>query len=266
MRYDLSVLASSLGTVVGLAVFGYLVLSKYPVPILLLAHFSGWLVITVVAVILLRKMVRSLSPIFDIPYTIDLFKKSWPIAATLTINVVYFRADSFLIAYFKSVSEAGVYNVAYSVFQSALVLPTFIMNVYYPMMLKSFKGIKFVALGLLGLASFGTVITLLLSPFVVNILTGGGFFGSAQSLQILSLGFPAYFLSALLMWVLVTKSKYKTLLIIYLIGLLVNLSLNFIFIPQYSFMAASWITVISEYLILVMQTVVLLFERSEDTS
>ncbi len=266
LRYDLSVLASSLGTVVGLAVFGYLVLSKYPVPILLLAHFSGWLVITVVAVILLRKMVRSLSPIFDIPYTIDLFKKSWPIAATLTINVVYFRADSFLIAYFKSVSEAGVYNVAYSVFQSALVLPTFIMNVYYPMMLKSFKGIKFVALGLLGLASFGTVITLLLSPFVVNILTGGGFFGSAQSLQILSLGFPAYFLSALLMWVLVTKSKYKTLLIIYLIGLLVNLSLNFIFIPQYSFMAASWITVISEYLILVMQTVVLLFERSEDTS
>lgn len=255
LRYDLSVLASSLGTVVGLAAFVYLVLSKYPVPILLLAHFSGWLVIAIAAVILLRKMILVISPIFDIPYTIDLFKLSWPIGATLVLNVVYFRADSFMISIFRSNAEVGIYNLAYAVFQTALVLPTFIMNSYYPLMLKSLKGIKFIGLGLLALAFLGTLVTAILAPVMIKILTGEGFVGSAQSLQILALGLPAYFLSALLMWILVTKGRYKIMLAIYTLGLVFNLSLNFIYIPQYSFLAASWITVISEYLILGMQLV-----------
>lgn len=257
LRYDLSVLASSVGTVVGLGFFVYLVLSKYPVPMLLIAHLLGWMIIAVTALILIKKIFQTISPIYHQQYTINLLRNSWPIAATLALNVVYFRADAFMIAYFRSVSETGIYNVAYSVFQAALVLPTFIMNAYYPLMLKSFRGIKFVALGLLGLASLGTLLTIIFSPFITRILTGGGFTGSTQSLQILSLGFPAYFLSALLMWILVSKGEYKKMLIIYVLGLIFNLVLNFLYIPGYSFIAASWITVVSEYLILGMQIAIL---------
>lgn len=252
LRYDLSVLASSLGTIVGLGVFVYLVLSKYPVPILLLAHLLGWLVIAAVATLLLGKIVQTVSPIFDKRYTVNLFKHSWPIGATLLLNVVYFRADAFLVAFYKGLSDAGIYNVAYSVFQLALVLPAFIMNAYYPLMLKSLKGIRLIGLGLFLLASLGTVLTFILSPFITHLLTGGGFGGASQSLQILSLGFPAYFLSALLMWVLVVRGKYKTLLVIYALGLLFNLVLNLFFIPQYSFYGAAAVTVISEYLILLL--------------
>jgi len=120
--------------------------------------------------------------------------------------------DSFMIAYFKSLSDAGIYNVAYSVFQTALVLPTFIMNAYYPMMLKTFHGLKRVLLGLLGLSLLGTVLTLIFSPLFIKILTGGGFSGSSESLQVLSLGFPAYFVSSLLMWILIAKGKYKIII------------------------------------------------------
>lgn len=253
LRYDLSVLASSLGTILSLALFIYLSLLKWPIPLLLSAHMLGWMAVALIALALVRKLLQKMTPIYDIQYAKYLFKQSWPIAATLAVNVVYFRADSFMIAYFKSVSEVGIYNVAYSVFQSALILPTFIMNSYYPLMLKSLAGIKLVGFGLLGLASIGTVTTLIFAPLVINILTAGGFEGSVQSLQILSLGFPAYFLSALLMWLLVLRGKYNQMLLIYTLGLIFNLILNFIYIPQYSFLAASWITVISEYLILLMQ-------------
>ena len=257
LRYDLSVLASSAGTLISLAVFIYLISSGYPVPLMLLAHLAGWIIIALMALILVSRIFPLVSPVFDSSYAANLFRQSWPIAATLALNVVYFRADAFMIAYFRSNAEVGIYNAAYSVFQTALVLPTFMMNAYYPMMLKSFKGIKVVALGLLMVASFGTILTLALAPLIIRILTGGGFVGATSSLQILSLGFPAYFLSALMMWVMVTQGRYKIMLAIYAIGLTVNLVLNLIYIPQYSFIAASYITVISEYLILGMQGMVL---------
>lgn len=246
LRYDLSVLASGIGTAVSLLIFMYLASIKVEVSLLLLAHLVGWLVIALSAL----WFVKISLPIFDKQYAYNLFKQSWPVSLTLILNVVYFRADSFMIAYFKGVSDVGIYNVAYLVFQSVLVLPAFIMNSYYPLMLRSFKGIKKVGLGLLILSLMGVILTLILAPFMIRILTGGGFEGSVRSLQILSLGFPAYFLSAILMWVMVTKGQYKRMLVIYAFGLIFNLILNFIYIPQFSFLAASWVTVVSEYLIL----------------
>lgn len=254
LRYDLSVLASSLGTVASLGFFLYFVSLHLPIANLILAHLLGWVVIATVAFIL----VKGGFPVFDLRFATNLFRESWPIAATLALNAVYFRADSFMIAYFRSSSEVGIYNVAYSVFQSALVLPTFIMNAYYPMMLRSLNGIKPIGFVLVCLAGLGTLLTFFLAPLIILILTGGGFAGSTQSLQILSLGFPAYFLSSLLMWLLVSKGKYKLMFLVYFLGLFINLGLNFIFIPSYSFYGASWITVITEYLILALQVVSLL--------
>ena len=102
------------------------------------------------------------------------------------------------------------------------------------------------------------LLTFFLAPVITNLLTGGGFLGASQSLRILALGFPAYFVSALLMWILVGKGRYKTLLIVYTLGLIANLLLNFILIPQFSFYGASATTVISEYLILLLLLVSLL--------
>lgn len=267
LRYDLSVIASSVGAVVGLLVTTWLITIKQPVFWLLTGHLIGWLFIVSGALVLGGRLLRrsksrpprndAKGPVFDLGYSINLFKESWPIAATLSLNVLYFRADSFMVAYYKSVADAGIYNAAYSVFQVALVLPTFIMNAYYPLMLKSFSKVKLVGLGLLGLSVVGTIFTLIFAPLVIWLLTGGGFAGSVTALQILSVGFPAYFVSSLLMWLLVAKNKYKFLFVLYALGLIFNLVLNFIYIPKYSYFAASWITVISEYLILGLQIMVL---------
>lgn len=261
LRYDLSVFSSSIGTVASLLVFVALSYFKFPTPFLLFAHLFGWIVIACTALIIIRKFFSKILPLFDFLYAKNLFKESWPIAATLSLNILYFRADAFMIAYYKSVSDAGIYNIAYSVFQSVLVLPTFIMNSYYPLMLKSLGKVKLMVIGLLGLAVFGTLIIFLLAPFITTILTGGGFAGATRSLQILSLGFPAYFLSSLLMWLLISKGKYKSMFLLYTSSLVFNLLLNFIYIPRYSFIAASWTTVISEYFILALQVMVLWWRK-----
>ncbi len=260
LRYDLSVLSVSVGTIASLGLFVYLTSNSYPVTFLLIAHLLGWILIASTSLFLVKKFQTFLTPIFDMQYIKHIFLDSWPIAATLTLNVIYFRVDSFMVAFYKGVSDVGIYNIAYSVFQSVLVMPTFIMNAYFPLMLRSLKRFKLVVLGLLLLSLLASAVIFLFTPFIIKILTGGGFFGSIQSLKILSLGFPAYFLSSILMWLLITKTRYKLMLIIYLAGLLINTFLNLIYIPQFSFIAASWTTVVSEYFILAMQAMVLLFK------
>lgn len=266
LRYDLSILAVAVGTVFWLLIVFWFIRQNLPVSYLLLTHFLSWLVIAFVALIFVKKLIKNIALKFDFGYIKRLFQQSWPIAGTLALNVVYFRADAFILAYFKGPADVGVYNLAYSVFQSILVLPTFIMNSFYPMMLETLKNridrfsyqIKIAALGLLVLSLILSFMVYSLSFMVINLITGSGFAGSVQSLQILSLGFPAYFLSALLMWVMVAKNMYKKLLIIYGLGLAVNIAANLIFIPQHGYIAASWVTGASEYFILSLQAVILL--------
>lgn len=261
LRYDLSSTAISLGTLFTLGLVYFFAVDNLPLPFLVLAHLLGWMVMGIVGLFLARRYLTNYLPLFDWKFITNLFKDSWPIAATLALNVVYFRVDSFLIATLRSSAEVGIYNIAYSVFQSVLVLPTFIMNSFYPVMLESlnsntkkfFAQIKVAFALLLGLSISGSIAMWVLSPFIINILTGGGFQGASASLQILSLGFPAYFLSSLLMWLMVAQKKYKLMLAIYAAGLVVNFAANYIYIPQYSFLASSWITVGSEYLILGLQ-------------
>lgn len=265
LRYDLSIIASSLGTMLTLGLVYVFSTNHFPLPYTVLAHFLGWLVIGLVSLVLVRRFVTSIVPLVDVNFFLKLFKDSWPIAATMALNVIYFRVDAFMLQVFKSSADVGIYNIAFQVFQTALVLPTFIMNSFYPVMLESLKTdskkffaqIKVAFATLLGISVAGTVFTYLLAPFITNLLTGGGFVGSANSLQILSLGFPAYFLSSLLMWIMIAKKHYKLMLLVYAVGLGFNFIANYIYIPQYSFIAASWVTVLSEYLILALQLLAL---------
>ena len=265
-RYDLDILPTIAGVVFGTAVI-YLVSSNHlPVYLGVLGYLLAWFVHASGALLQAKKFIKNLVPLFNLTYTKTLFISTWPIAGTLFFDLVYFKVDSFILSYHYSASVVGVYNLAYQIFQSLLVLPTFAMNAFYPMMLQTLKEkshkfrlqIKLAALGLFLMSILIGVTTYLLAPWGVSIISGNGFEGSVKSLQILSFGFPAFFLSSLLMWIMVAKGMYKRMLGVYIIGLSFNLIANLMFIPQGSFIASSWITGISEYLILFLQIVVLL--------
>lgn len=263
LRYDLATVATLIGVVFTTLGAYWVINSDLPLPYLMLSYVAGWIVMAIVALFGARKYINSLSPIFDLQYFKSLFQKVWPISLTLLLNVIYFRFDAFVLTWLKGFAEVGIYNVAYAVFQSALVIPAFIMNGFYPLMLESFTHDKrkFVQLLMrscgimLALGTAATIFTWYLSPFIIELLKG--FPGSVESLKILSLGFPAFFVSAVLMWTSITLKKYKTMIGIYAIGLTANVALNLLLIPQYSYIASSYITGISEYLILILQVLIL---------
>ncbi|MFI5205313.1 MAG: oligosaccharide flippase family protein, partial [Candidatus Paceibacterales bacterium] len=224
LKYNYSIIASSLNAIPMVLFILILVNLNASIPQLLIVHMMGWLLTGAVALYFAKKFVKTILPLFNFEYIWSVFKNAWPISLTLVLNVVYFRLDSFILTTIKSFADVGIYNLAYQVFQSALVLPTFIMNGYYPLMLQRISenkndflnDLKKVILIMLGMSILGVIFTLLLSPIIIQIISGGkGFEGSAQSLRILSLSFPAYFVSSVLMWTLVSFKKYKKMLIIY---------------------------------------------------
>ncbi len=192
LRYDLSVIAVSISTLVSLLLTILLIYLKVEIATLIWAHLLGWLVCAVLVLFFVSKF-KKVTPLFDFKFTKDLFLIIWPVSATLILNVVYFRADAFILSYFKGFSDVGIYNLAYQVFQSVLVLPTFIMNSYYPLMITSLENrqkfisqIKMALLGLALLSCLGIIFTFLFSSLIIKVIASEGFVDSARTLNILS--------------------------------------------------------------------------------
>ncbi len=266
LRYDRSILAASIGALLVIPVAYLIVQLGWPVAYLALAPLLGWIVNALLSFYFVNQFHR-FHWHFDSAFVRSMLLAAWPISLTLLLNTVYFRVDSFILTSSRSFAEVGVYNFAYQFFQTALVLPTFIMNAFYPILLQVLRNDRkrfrqqitygVIVLGIFGL--MGTLATYLIAPILLPMVSGDtGFQPSIASLQILSLGFPAFFISSLLMWVLVTLQRNKTMLFIYVVGLVVNIVLNLLYIPTYSFYAASWITVISEVVILVLQLIIII--------
>jgi O-antigen/teichoic acid export membrane protein len=265
LQYKFSVIALSLGSLLMIPVVGYLSDTNFPIYTLPFATTFSWVVTTLLALLLVKRFYKFNISKPDFSFFKKTFKEAWPLSSALVLNVVYFRMDSFILSSVKGFADVGIYNFAYQFFQTALVVPTFIMNGYYPLMLNSLKTnykqflshIKIAALILFLISLGGVILTFLLSPFIINLVGDGKFSQSVLPLNLLALSFPAFFVSSLGMWIFVSLKKYKTMVLIYLIGLIFNLILNFIFIPKYSYIAASLVTGLSEYLILVLQIIIL---------
>lgn len=265
LRFDFAITGSSLGAAFSLIIVLFLVFIKAPVVFLPLGILSGSLLNMLAALVLSQKFYKFSFVVPKKEYVLGIVKDAWPISLTLVLNTVYFRADSFILSSFYPISTVGAYNLAYQIFQTILVIPTFIMNSYYPLMLEktrinflqALSSIKGVGLALLLLSFLAIGLTWVFAPLAVFILTGSNFSGSDVALRILSLGLPAFFLTSLLMLVMIALGKYKQLAIIYFLGLLANVVLNILWIPSLSFYAASWVTVVSEYVILVLQIIIL---------
>lgn len=265
-RYNNATISSAVGSVVTLITGLLLVFFDSPIQYFTLSVSLGWIANSLVGFWLLRKLLSGSLINVDFSYILSLLKRAWPVSATLLINTFYFRVDAFILSSFHSIADVGIYNLAYTFFQDVLVVPTFIMNSYYPMMVAHFKAnivlflndLRKASFLMAGMGIFAGIAGFFLSPSVIWLVGGDSVSDSGSILQILSVSLPAFFLSALFIWTFMTVELYKKMLGIYFAGLIINVVLNAVFIPIYSYWAAAWITVLSEYLILLLQVIILI--------
>ena len=160
----------------------------------------------------------------------------------------------------SGLESVAVYGLAYKVFEVLLVIPTFVMNSVYPVfvhhlvvgkkaLLSTFFKVLSVTFVIGILMSFATAF---FAPQIIKVLGGTPFIQSSDVLKILMLGLVIFYLTQPVSWFIVTLNGQKYLPVVYLLSAVFNVSLNLYFIPKYSFYASSYITWLSELLILIL--------------
>lgn len=252
LRYQYSVIASLSGSTLSI-VFLWLSLRFWPN--LAAITVSGGVVPFLIA--------GSLSVVFLLPWltrsssfkgSTSILKNSLVLGLALILSTVANKSDVLVLGFFRSAAEVGEYGFAYKFLELALVVPTFTMNSVYPLIVRRTDGqssvplLRKTVLALLFIAFLGAFVLFFVSPLIH--LVKPGFFIAENSLRILSLSLPLFYLSAPLMWQLVAKNQEKTLVMIYLVASIVNVFSNVLSVPRLGATGSALSTIITEAVIL----------------
>lgn len=183
----------------------------------------------------------------------SLIKEAVPYGFLGILGLLYFKVDSLILVYLKGSYEAGIYGMAYKFLEAVSLIPASVSMAIFPVMVKLRssdweqyglyrKGLS----RLLILSIFTALGFFVLLPVLVNNFLSQYKAGIAV-VRILALSVPFLFMISVQGVVMFSKKEFlKPLLNISLFNLGLNVLLNFLFIPKYSYFAAAWITVLSD--------------------
>lgn len=196
----------------------------------------------------------------DVPFWKSFLLEASPLAATALITFAYFKLDTIILSVLQSNSDVGIYNVAYKIMENLIFFPAMLAGLILPLLSrtlttnrvlfedivdKTFKVFLLIVLPLV----MGVWV---LAPEIIAIVSGAGFDESVRVLRILVFALGCIFFGHYFNMILVVSGAQKKLMKALLVAAVVNISLNVIFIPQYSYMAAATISLITECLVVIL--------------
>jgi O-antigen/teichoic acid export membrane protein len=193
---------------------------------------------------------------FNKNFSKELFLKSIPIGLMLIFNLIYFKADIIILSVLVSSKDVGIYGLSYKFFDFLLAIPLFLSNSIYPLLLvkeQSKKEFFNLSKKYFFIFLFSSLILIIPFWFISPLfsLIKSDFSISIIPFRILLLSLPFFFATSLLQWMLIALKKQKFLMYVYFFSTILNIALNIMFVPTYSYLASSWITVFSEGLVFV---------------
>jgi O-antigen/teichoic acid export membrane protein len=186
----------------------------------------------------------------------SVIRLSFPLGLAVLFNFLYDKIDIVLISKLTDFNETAYYNVGYGIFKASAVTYTFLFSsgltrISYISRNKKAVRLFFKKYSLM-LIYISLLLTLLLffgAGIIINLIYTSKFNHSVLVLQILSFAAIGLSLNNLTGVILNGLALYKKNMIVTLIGLIINVILNLIFIPEYGIIAAAIVTVITEYFI-----------------
>lgn len=205
---------------------------------------------------------------FDFSYWKEFLKESLPMGAVAIITFMYFKMDTLMLSFMKSNADVGIYNAAYKVLENLTFFPAMVAGLMMPILAKNIfldrkefetianKTFKFFLVIVVPLV----IGVLFLSDGVIGVISGSGFSESANVLRILVFALALIFFGHFFNIILIVGNLQKKLMIILSFAAVVNISLNYFFIPRFSYLASAWASVLTE-LIVVFLTAIMVFVK-----
>jgi len=178
----------------------------------------------------------------------------------LIFSMIYFKADTIILSLYHPQSTVGLYGASYKILEVLITLPVIFMGLVSPHLSRAwaennfshFKAVYQKAFDLLSTLVWPMIFSVLvLAKPIMAFIAGSEFLPAAPIFQILIIATGIIFLAHLSTFSIVAINKQKTMMKFYIIAAIVALILYFIFIPKYSYWAASLITVAVESFILI---------------
>jgi O-antigen/teichoic acid export membrane protein len=186
---------------------------------------------------------------------------SFPLMLNHLFAVIFFQIDIPLMNQINGDKVVGWYNSAYKWVNAFNVIPSFFTFALFPVISRQVHSsvrdaqrtfrlsIKLMLLISLPLAA----LTTLLAPIMIGILGGREFLPhGAIALQLVIWSIPIGWMNSVTNYVLIALGRERVLMRVFLLGVGFNVIANLIFLPRYSYVAASIITVLSEIVLLLL--------------
>lgn len=184
---------------------------------------------------------------------LELLRESWPEMAAQLALVLLYRIDTIMVKAMNGAEAAGVYGAAVRVSEVLYFLPVALSAVVLPQLIELQKRDRaqyekrfadYFAVSLL-IALAGAGCLYFAAQPIITVLWGGRFSGSAAILTIHAWAFIPYCLGVARTQYLTAESKLWANLPSVLIALVINVTLNWMWIPKYSGEGAAWATLIA---------------------
>ncbi len=194
----------------------------------------------------------------DLSFWMPTLKEAWPFGVIFLSGMLYTYVDSIMLSILKGVEAVGWYSAAYRFMYIALLLPNAINMAIFPVMSRLYANSSKNNLTLLYERYFKYMIiiaipiglgTTLLAKDLILLLYGTGYTESIIALQILVWAIVFTFAGAAYVQLLQSINKQMIVTKISLVCLIINIILNLILIPHYSYVGASIATVITEVIL-----------------
>jgi O-antigen/teichoic acid export membrane protein len=184
----------------------------------------------------------------------ETIKEAWPMGGMAVCIVIYFRIDTVMLSLMMDDTAVGLYGAAYRLSEISTIIPSMFMASVFPVLSKyhadsmsSFvstyeKSVKYLFYLALPMA---LIVTLLAKP-IVNLIFGSEFLGSVIALQILIWAAAIMYVTMVQGTTIITANKQRVSFIVTVVAAVLNIILNLIVIPKYSYIGASATTVATE--------------------
>ncbi len=177
-----------------------------------------------------------------------------PLSIASIFSTIAFRVDTVLLSLFQGYIVVGLYTAPYKIIEVLLFIPSVYSAVIFPVLSRfhvsskeSFqliyvKSIKYMIILGLPIAAGVTI----LSQDIILLLYQSAFSGSVMALQILIWTVPLLLLTTSFGIILISMNKQVLAIRLTFIYMVFNIGVNLVVIPQFSYLGAAVVTVLTE--------------------
>jgi O-antigen/teichoic acid export membrane protein len=191
--------------------------------------------------------------------------KIFPLYIASVCNYLYDKIDILIISRVMDYNLVAVYSVAYGFYKSSALFFSFIISDFYTKLSHEEQktGFRNVLLNrysliILIITVICSVLIYIFADFGINLIYSGKFTESAAILKIMSVGVVLMGFNNYTGTILNAFGKFRENMIVTILALAFNIIMNIIFVPLHGLIAAAYITLLTEFIVLGGDTIYIL--------